>query len=149
MANRWRWWVALAVIIAAAPAGAWGPHPDITRAALAVLPEAERWKAEMGAANLAALAQYCWMPDEMGRENPAFFIDDYLLIRAQPTYMPHVMPDVRKTIAPCFKRALQALRTETPVNACRQIAPLLHFVEDIGAPPHAAPKAPKHIEMET
>lgn len=40
------------------------------------------------------------------------------------------------------------LRTETPVNACRQIGPLLHFVEDVGAPPHAKERCPHHTELE-
>ncbi len=47
------------VVMLAGQARAWGPHPDITRAALEVLPDAERWNAALGAENVAALANYC------------------------------------------------------------------------------------------
>jgi hypothetical protein len=49
-----------------------------------------------------------------------------------------VVPDVLNTHEPFFRRALQALRTETPANAARWIGSLLHYVTDSGAPPHAA-----------
>jgi len=143
--------IVLAALLLAAPvreAAAWGPHPQITRAALKVLPELPRWKAALGTDNLAALADYCWMPDQRGMDMGAYYADDYLLIRQMPRHVSHVMPDVRQTFVPYFRRALQALRTETPVNACRQLGSLVHFVEDTGAPPHAREKCPHHSELE-
>jgi len=129
-------------------AAAWGPHPQITRAAIKVLPDLPRWKAALGSDNLAALADYCWMPDERGMDMGAYYADDYLLIRQMPRHVGHCMPDVKQTFVPYFRRALQALRTETPLNACRQIGSLIHFVEDTGAPPHAREQCPHHSELE-
>lgn len=129
-------------------AAAWGPHPSITDAALAVLPERERWDEALGADNIKALNRHCWLPDMRGQDLGAFYADDYLLIPAQPRHIGHVMPEVREAFEPYFRRALQALRTETPANACRQIGPILHFVEDAGAPPHAKEKCPHHSELE-
>ncbi len=141
----------LAVLLLTGPvreAAAWGPHPQITLAAIKVLPELPRWQAALGNDNLAALADYCWMPDERGMDMGAYYADDYLLIRQMPRHVSHVMPDVQQTFVPYFRRALQALRTETPVNACRQIGSLIHFVEDTGAPPHAREQCPHHSELE-
>ncbi len=129
-------------------AAAWGPHSQITRAAIKVLPDLPHWKAALGSDNLAALADYCWMPDERGMDMKAHYADDYLLIHQMPRHVSHVMPDVKQTWVPYFRRALQALRTETPVNACRQIGSLIHFVEDTGAPPHAREQCPHHSELE-
>ena len=56
--------------------------------------------------------------------------------------------DVKQTFVPYFRRALQALRTETSLNACRQVGSLIHFVEDTGAPPHAREQCPHHSELE-
>ena len=42
----------LAVLLLTGPvrqAAAWGPHPQITRAAIKVLPDLPRWKAALGA----------------------------------------------------------------------------------------------------
>lgn len=127
---------------------AWGPHPEITRAALEVLPNLKQVQQQLGEANVAALANYCWMPDQRGRDLGAFYADDYLLIPALPRHVGHTMPAVMETFEPYFRRALQALRTETPTNACRQLGPLLHFVEDVGAPPHAKENCPHHAELE-
>ena len=141
----------LAVLLLGGPvrqAAAWGPHSQITRAAIKVLPDLPHWKAALGSDNLAALADYCWMPDERGMDMKAHYADDYLLIHQMPRHVSHVMPDVKQTWVPYFRRALQALRTETPVNACRQIGSLIHFVEDTGAPPHAREQCPHHSELE-
>ena len=73
-------------------AAAWGPHPQITRAAIKVLPDLPRWKAALGSDNLAALADYCWMPDERGMDMGAYYADDYLLIRQMPRHVGHCMP---------------------------------------------------------
>lgn len=127
---------------------AWGPHQTITRAALDVLPERERWEGVLGAKNLGALTNYCLLPDLRGKDLGPFYADDYLLIRELPMHVGHTMPTVEMAFGPYFRRALQALRTETPENACRQLGPLVHFVEDVGAPPHAKEKCPHHKELE-
>jgi hypothetical protein len=127
---------------------AWGPHAQITKAALAVLPERARCEELLGEENLTALIAYSWLPDQQGEDLGSFYADDYLLIPAHPRYPPHAVPGVRATYPAYFRRALQALRTETPANACRQLGPLIHLVEDSGAPPHARPKTPHHSELE-
>jgi hypothetical protein len=118
-------------------ARAWGPHPDITRAALQALPEADHWKQVLGG-EFGQLTNYSWLPDWQGLELGDYSADDYLLIRAVPRYVLHGDPQVRETWRPFFLRALQALRTETPPNAARQMGPIIHWIEDTGAPPHAA-----------
>jgi len=140
--------VAVVLVAAAGPAAGWGPHPKITQAALAVVPEMERWNAALGEKNIRELAQHCWLPDMRGMDLGTHYADDYLLIPALPRHVDHVMPGVRVAFEPYFRRAVRALRTETPVNACRQIGPILHFVEDVGAPPHAREKCPHHTELE-
>jgi hypothetical protein len=140
--------MAIVVGLDAGEAVAWGPHSKITQAALQVLPDSDRWKSTLGEDNLAALANYCLLPDQRDQDLGAFYANDYLLIRQMPHHAGHCMPAVQETFAPYFRRALQALRTETPVNACRQIGPLLHFVEDVGAPPHAKERCPHHTELE-
>lgn len=139
---------ALLIGLVAGQAWAWGPHTKITQAALQVLPDKQRWDQALGADNVAALANYCLLPDQRGEDLGKFYADDYLLIRQMPKHAGHTMPTVQETFVPYFRRALQALRTETPVNACRQLGPLVHFVEDVGAPPHAKPKCPHHSELE-
>ncbi len=128
---------------------AWGPHPEITRAALEVLPNLAEIKSRYGEHNVNALLQHCWLPDHRGRDLGRFYADDYLLIPAMPRHISHVMPHVEAAFEPYFRRALQALRTESPANALRQIGPILHFVEDVGAPPHAKANCPHHGELET
>jgi len=143
--------LALVLLLPALRLEAWGPHQDITRVALAALgamPEAERWKAELGASVIDGLAGYCLMPDMAKVEAQDFYIDDYLLIRGAPMYVGHCMPTVHETLEPYFRRALQGLRTETPLNAVRQIGPILHYVEDCGAPPHTGPGIPNHGPLE-
>ncbi len=131
--------LALVALLAIVPgsARAWGPHPDITRAALEALPEADHWRQILGD-EFGQLTNYSWLPDHQGLELGDFSADDYLLIRAMPHYVLHGNPQVSKTWRPFFLRALQALRTETPVNAARQMGPIIHWIEDTGAPPHAA-----------
>lgn len=139
---------ALLIGVIADQALAWGPHTKITQAALQVLPEMQRWNETLGADNVAALANYCLLPDQRGEDLGQFYADDYLLIRQMPKHAGHTMPAVQEAFVPYFRRGLQALRTETPVNACRQLGPLVHFVEDVGAPPHAKAKCPHHTELE-
>ena len=150
-----KWWWLVSLLAAGniwvgwvLPAAAWGPHPEITQAALDVLPEMDKWKQMLGEHNIHMLTQYCWMPDHRGRDLGPFYADDYLLIRKMPYHIGHTMPTVQLAFEPYFRRALQAFRTETPTNACRQLGPILHFVEDVGAPPHAKPNCPHHGELE-
>lgn len=127
---------------------AWGPHPEITRAALSVLPNLQEVEAKLGESNIKALATYCLLPDLRGRDMGDYFADDYLLIPAMPRHVGHTMPAVADAFEPYFQRALLALRTESPKNACRQLGPLVHFIEDVGAPPHAKENCPHHGELE-
>ncbi|MBM3889618.1 MAG: hypothetical protein FJ388_10900 [Verrucomicrobia bacterium] len=116
---------------------AWGPHPQITAAAQEVVPERDQAEAYFGK-EWKRLQDYCMMPDMRGSTRNDFFPDDFLIFPAMPRHVGHMMPDVPQTYRPYFLRAVQALRTETPQNAARWIGSLLHFVEDTGAPPHAA-----------
>ena len=139
----------VSVVSTASAVLAWGPHVTITQAALNVLPDSERWKTALGTDNLAALEnEHCRLPDRRGQNLGAFDADDYLLFRGMPNHLGHCMPTVQGTFEPYFRRALQALRTETPVNACRQVGAFIHFVEDAGAPPHAKEQCPHHKELE-
>jgi hypothetical protein len=129
--------------LAACPAPAWGPHPQITGAALKVVGTNTPLAAVLGPER-TALTEYCWMPDWrrswVARKDGPFLADDFLPFPGMPIHAGHMMPGVRDTWAPYFRRALQALRSETPPNAARWVGSLLHFVEDSGAPPHAHPK---------
>ncbi|MCX7826266.1 MAG: hypothetical protein N2689_12010 [Verrucomicrobiae bacterium] len=116
---------------------AWGPHPQITAAAQEVLPERAQAEAYFGK-EWRRFQEYCLMPDWRGSTRNDFYPDDFLIFPAMPRHVGHMMPDVTQTYRPYFLRAAQALRTETPQNAARWIGSLLHFVEDTGAPPHAA-----------
>ncbi len=119
---------------------AWGPHPDITQAALDVLPNDDSIVRLLGA-QMQRLTNYCWLADfkrlPFREPDQDFYADDYLLFPQAPAHLDHICPEVKKTYRPYFLRALQALRTESPANAARWTGSLLHFVEDTGSPPHA------------
>jgi len=137
---------------AVSPAPAWGPHPQITAAALKAVGTNDPLAAALGPER-AALTDYCWMPDWrrswVARKEGPFLADDFLPFPGMPVHAGHVMPGVKDTWAPYFRRALQALRSETPPNAARWVGSLVHFVEDSGAPPHAHPKGgDMHYVME-
>jgi hypothetical protein len=121
-------------------ARAWGPHPEITQAALDALGPETALVQRLGD-DTRSLCTYCWMPDwrrSLHREKDVwFYTDDYLLMPALPEHVDHLCPAVKRTYAPCFRRALQALRTENAQNASRWVGTLVHFTEDSGAPPHA------------
>ncbi|MCR4414308.1 MAG: hypothetical protein NUV77_17965 [Thermoguttaceae bacterium] len=162
------WWlgIVLANLTRPAIAPAWEPHREIAKAAVEALPERARWEQALGRENLHEVLVDCSiLPDlcypfmagaqwrvlpELTNARPlkSFYADDYVLIRALPQRVGHAVPQVSEAIEPHYWRTLQALRTETPVNACRQIGPLLHYIQDIGAPPHANPKCPHGIAME-
>jgi hypothetical protein len=157
--NRALRYVLVALLVSAhlsvAPLKAWGPHPAIVNAALAVLPAEDRIYDRLGP-EAGRLRNYVWMGDWNnsfvslnGNRNAAgrrqtkeprvqFYANDYMVFPLAPRLYGHVVPDVLHTHEPFFLRALQALRTETPANAARWIGSLLHYVTDSGAPPHAA-----------
>ena len=144
--------IVLGVILLAWSAWAWGPHPQITQAALDRLGTNHPLVVRLGV-EAQRLTNYCWMADfkrlpfrEPGED---FYADDYLLFPGMTTHLDHICPEVRKTYEPYFQRALQALRTENGTNAARWIGSLLHFAEDTGSPPHAAEyRGDLHIKME-
>ena len=132
---------------------AWGPHTQITQAALDALGTDDALVLRLGR-QAQNLTNYAWMADyrRLPFEEPGtlFYADDYLLFPEAPVHWDHICPEVKKTYRPYFERALQALRTETQANAARWIGSLLHFTEDTGSPPHAAEiRGVTHIRMET
>ena len=126
----------LALVLAASTAQAWGPHTEITIAALRVLPNRERLEQYLGSHFHRLAKDYCWMGDWKEAVRPDHYADDYLLFPGMTRHVSHMLPEVRQTYAPYFKRALQAIRTESPQNAARWVGSLLHFVQDSGSPPH-------------
>jgi len=131
---------------------AWGPHSEITQAAVDTLGSGDAIVRELGPV-LSRLRDYCWMADQrrqLRQESTGwFYSDDYLLFPKMTTHKDHLCPEVKQTYEPFFRRALQALRTETPVNAARWIGSIIHFTEDTGSPPHAAEiRGPVHSKME-
>ncbi len=131
---------------------AWGPHPEITQAALDSLGSGDALSKRLGA-DTRLLIQYVWMADWrqqlLVRADEVFYADDYLLFPKAKTHSQHICPEVRQTYAPFFRRTLQALRTESPRNAARWVGSLLHFTTDTGSPPHAAGiLGPVHSKME-
>lgn len=123
-------------LVALNEARAWGPHSEITRAACAAVPASDHLDERLNGAD--ALAEYCWMADYREHAFPNYYADDYLIFPSFPKHVDHLPPAVLATFTPYFRRALQALRTESPTNAARWVGSLLHFQEDTGAPPHAA-----------
>ena len=151
-AGRVRLFFAFILIALALPASAWGPHPQITQAALDVLGPHDPLARQLGP-NFARLTSYNWMPDWSRSfltepDGGIYYADDYLLFPKNPKHAAHAMPGVLTSIDRFFHRALQALRTETPVNAARWVGTLLHYTEDAGAPPHAQPGLADHGKME-
>ena len=127
---------------------AWGPHPEITEAGLSALGKDHPLIARLGP-EAAKLREYCWMADWRRSLQGDFYADDFLLFPAATKHYDHLCPEVKATYAPYLRRALQALRTETPANAARWIGSILHFTEDTGSPPHAAEfKGDLHSKME-
>ena len=131
----------LALAALSGSAQAWGPHPEITQAALATLRPEDALLKQLGG-EAVRLREYCWMPDmrrTLYREPRGwFYTDDFLLLPSLPLHCDHLCPAVKAAYQPFFCRALQALRTENAPNAVRWLGSLVHFTEDSGAPPHAA-----------
>jgi len=133
--------VCLLTLALCLPLRAWGPHGEITQAALDTLAPDGALLKHLGT-NAPKLVHYCWLGDyrrtPYERQGEFFYADDYLLFPGMERHVDHLVPEVKRTYEPYFRRALQALRTETPLNAARWIGSLLHFVEDTGSPPHSA-----------
>ena len=124
----------------------WGPHPDITANAVQAIGPESPLARRLGP-ELDRLRSYCWIPDVWMQFSGEYYFDDYLFTPQRPTHIgtshafagpdgkygahTQIMFDIY------FRRALQALRTESPANAARWTGALLHFTEDTGAPPHA------------
>ena len=101
----WGTWVG--AMMRAVSGLAWEPHREITQAALAVLPERERWERLLGKENLQhvlvdcsmlpdlcypfmAAAQWQEVPEVINtRPLKTFYADDYVLIRALPRRIGH------------------------------------------------------------
>ena len=132
--------IGLLVFLSLASAQAWGPHSEITQAALDTLGTNDALVLRLGA-EAQRLTNYCWMGDfhrvVFEEQAELFYADDYLLFPGATPQWEHFGPWLKQTIRPCFRRALQALRTENAPNAARWVGALTHFVEDSGAPPHA------------
>lgn len=131
---------------------AWGPHSEITQAAMDVLPQDAGVRQQLGA-EFGRLRDYCWMGDmrrSLRREDKLwFYADDYLLFPPMTKHRDHLCPEVKETYEPFFRQALMALRTQTPANAARWLGGILHFTEDTGSPPHAAEiRGDVHSKME-
>jgi len=129
------------VLVLAIPASAWGPHTQITQAALDAIDARDPIVRHLGP-SFEELPAYSWMGDydrsiRKDTDGSLYYADDYLLFPAMQKHARHTMPGVKESLKPYFHRSVQALRTETPVNAARWIGALLHFTEDSGAPPHA------------
>lgn len=136
----------------ASSALAWGPHAEIAQAAFDAIGPDDPLLKHLGA-DTRRLAQYVWMADNrqqlLSSKDEVFYTDDVLLFPAAPKHYQHICPEVQQTYAPYFRRALQALRTESPHNAARWIGSLLHFTTDTGSPPHALGiLGPTHSKME-
>ena len=142
------------VVSGASSSPAWGPHQKITEAAIKALPDAERWRTSFGADQLELMiSDYCRIPD-FARTNylqdlGAYYANDYVFIRELPAGVKHhCTPALQVGFEPYFRRALQAMRTETPINALRQLGTLLHLVQDAGSPSHAKEGCPFHGPLE-
>ncbi len=139
--------LAALALLAPPPAHAWGPHPQITRAACAALPVSDQVGERLGGQQL--LEESCWLADYKGDAFPHWYPNDYLLFPGMARHIGHMLPDARAAWQPYFRRALQALRTEGPISAGRWTGTLLHYVQDSGSPPHAVPtEGAAHGRME-
>lgn len=139
-------------LLATSCAFAWGPHSEIAQAALDAMGPDDPLAQHLGA-DTKRLVQYVWMADNrqqlLSKNDEVFYADDVLLFPAATKHYDHICPAVQQTYSPYFRRALQALRTESPHNAARWIGSLLHFTTDTGSPPHAASiNGPVHSKME-
>ena len=134
---------AFVLFVSSLPAMAWGPHTQITDAAVKSLGPDDALVKYLGP-SAQRLTSYCWMGDHHGGfqgepDGSIYYVDDFLLYPGMPRYNAHTCPNVTNGYEPYFRRVIQAMRMETPENAARWMGALLHFTEDSGAPPHALP----------
>ena len=162
-------WVASALLgpLLTAPLFGWGglPHQQIMDAALSAIPESDAIGARLGSeaqhlrdtvelgdwVNSLIVVRETWhvTTEDFPQTDSEYFGNDYLLFPAAPHTFSHIMPQVHDTYQPFFLRALQALRTEDPVNAVRWMGSLSHFITDSGSPAHAIGLVgPNHGKME-
>ena len=131
---------ALGLLAVAAFAAAWGPHRDITRAAFDTLAPDDPLLRFLGD-EVKDSCELAWLPDWqeslITRKCGTFNANDYLLFPGMTDHPGHAGKGPHEAAGPYFRRALQAVRTETPENAARWISSLVHFPEDAGSPPHA------------
>ena len=144
--------VCTAVLAAAGGAHAWGPHRDITRAAFEALGEDDPLVRFLGD-EVNSAAELSWLPDGqeglVERKGEFFNANDYLLFSGTATHLPHGGKGAIEASGVFFRRALQAYRTETPMNTARWIGALVQFTEDSASPPHAHPTGGElHKKME-
>jgi hypothetical protein len=153
-----RAWILCGWIVFPTLVWGWGDgHRVITQAALDAVPERERWIAVLGAdhwqhiAGLGEATGYAGIADNQSefirRSWGAYFANDYLLTREVPFLHGYHVPVIEqppwnRQISGFAKRALQALRTESPREAARRVGVLIHFIEDAGATAHAARISP-------
>src|SRR5687767_11009157 len=119
--------VAMAVVMTGSSLKAWGPHGEITMAALDCLGTKHPLVTQLGR-ELPVLTNYCWLPDykdlpfRVAEED--FYANDYLLFPPVRRHLDHICPEVEQTYEPYFRRALRALQTESAPNAARWIGSL-------------------------
>ncbi len=144
--------IILLTLLSASTALAWGPHSEIAQAALDALGPDDPLAKHLGA-DMKRLSRYVWMADNrqqlLSSADEVFYADDVLLFPDATKHYQHICPEVKQTYVPYFRRALQALRTESPHNAARWTGSLLHFTTDTGSPPHSLGiLGPVHSKME-
>jgi hypothetical protein len=114
--------LAASAILICGPLLAWGPHTEIAQAALDAIGDGDPIVQTLGP-DAKRLSQYVWMADWrqqlLVRTDEVFYSDDFLLFPEATRHYQHICPEVKQTYVPYFRRALQALRTESTRNAAR------------------------------
>lgn len=140
----------LSVAVFAAETFAWGPHIDITKAALERVPSSPEWADLMDKNFTAQIAGNAFLPDTWGiissSNGEKFHANDYLQIKGVEVFAQHnlggsdgatkVPYTQRDAFKAYFKKAVRALQMETPANAARRLGAIIHFTEDCGCPQH-------------
>lgn len=131
----------VSVLSLSIPALAWGPHPDIAAATFRVLPKDNAILVFVDSNH--TLANSSWIGDFTVGCMPMRLLDlhtntgDFSLFPGSPG-RGHPQTIDMERYGPIYHRVLQALHTESPANATGWLGLLMHYVEDSGAPPHAA-----------
>src|SRR5438045_789124 len=83
-------------------AQAWGPHPEITQAALNALGTNDPLVLQLGR-QAQRLTNYAWMADyrRLPFEEPdeVFYADDYLIFPDATTHLDHILPEANPKAA--------------------------------------------------